>query len=171
MAKPEHQNHTLCPVARSQDVLGDRWSMLVLRELFNANGRFDDLQIQTEATPQMLATRLKKLEAHGLVERHAYSERPLRFEYRLTEKGTAFYPVILALRSWGETWCKEPDEGIAVRYVHTMCGEDSGLGTTCAHCGGVLESKDLIAQPSDAYQRERSERQRAAKGDRLRHDD
>ncbi|WP_279571367.1 helix-turn-helix domain-containing protein [Paraburkholderia sp. BL10I2N1] len=65
------------------------------------------LQIQTEATPQMAATRLKSLEADGMIERHPYSEKPLRREYRLTGKGRSFYPVIHALRAWGETWCKD----------------------------------------------------------------
>jgi DNA-binding HxlR family transcriptional regulator len=136
MQKTADRMGTLCPVARSQDVVGDRWSMLILRELFMGTGRFDDLQIQTEATPQMLATRLKKLEADAIVERHAYSERPLRFEYRLTEKGAALYPVILALRRWGETWCKTKEEGIAVGYLHKPCGKDPGLGPTCAHVAG-----------------------------------
>jgi DNA-binding HxlR family transcriptional regulator len=164
MPKSNLENGTLCPVARSQDVIGDRWSMLILRELFMGHGRFDDLQIQTAATPQMLATRLKKLEADGVVERLAYSERPPRFEYRLTEKGLALYPVILALRRWGETWCKKKSEGIAVHYVHQPCGKDPGLGPICAHCGTTLERKDLRAKLSTAYERERASRQRAAKG-------
>jgi DNA-binding HxlR family transcriptional regulator len=164
MPKTKHESGTLCPIARSQDEIGDRWSMLILRELFMGNGRFDDLQIQTAATPQMLATRLKKLEADGIVERLAYSERPPRFEYRLTEKGLALYPVILALRRWGETWCKKKSEGIAVHYVHQPCGKDPGLGPLCAHCGTALERKDLIAKPSKSYERERAGRQRLAKG-------
>jgi DNA-binding HxlR family transcriptional regulator len=78
---------TVCPVSRSLDVVGDRWSMLVLRELYMGAARFEEIQIQTEATPQMLATRLKSLEADGMIERQPYSEKPLRYEYRLTEKG------------------------------------------------------------------------------------
>jgi DNA-binding HxlR family transcriptional regulator len=164
MPKSKLEHDTLCPVARSQDVIGDRWSMLILRELFMGNGRFDDLQIQTEATPQMLASRLKKLEADGVVERSAYSERPPRFEYRLTEKGLALYPVILALRRWGETWCKKKGEGIAVHYIHQPCGRDPGLGPTCAHCGMTLERKDLRSKLSSSYERERADRLREAKG-------
>jgi DNA-binding HxlR family transcriptional regulator len=164
-SKTAHRNTTLCPVARAGDVIGDRWSMLIVRELFIGNARFDDLQAQTEATPQMLATRLKKLESDGIVERRAYSERPPRFEYQLTQKGTALYPVILALRRWGENWCKTKDEGLAVNYIHQLCGKDPGLGPACAHCGKTLERKDLKARRSDAYERERSERRRLAKGE------
>ena len=75
---------TLCPIAHSTGLVGDRWSILIVRELLFGQGRFQDLQAQTGATSQMLAARLKRLEADGLVERHAYSQRPLRHEYRLT---------------------------------------------------------------------------------------
>jgi DNA-binding HxlR family transcriptional regulator len=81
------------------DVVGDRWTMLILRELFMDVTRFEEIQIQTGATPQMAATRLKALEADGMVERHPYSEKPLRYEYRLTDMGRAFYPIIYALRA------------------------------------------------------------------------
>lgn len=153
---------TLCPVARSQDVVGDRWTVLVLRELFMGNGRFDDLQTQTGATPQMLASRLKKLEAAGLVARQPYSTRPPRYEYVLTEMGTDFYPVILALRAWGEKWCKSEDEEVAVRYTHIPCGKDPGLGTVCRHCGVELKRDQLIASQSPRYELER--KLRAAAG-------
>lgn len=146
---------TLCPVARSQEVVGDRWTVLVLRELFMGNGRFDTLQTQTEATPQMLASRLKKLEAAGLVERRPYSTRPLRHEYALTEMGAEFYPVILALRGWGEKWCKTPQEGVAVQYTHLPCGKDPGLGMVCQHCGVELRRSELAARPSASYEQER----------------
>src|SRR5437764_1645676 len=104
MTEPSDTERTLCPVARSQELVGDRWTVLVLRELFMGNRRFDDMLVQTGATPQMLASRLKKLEAAGLIERRLYSERPKRHEYVLTAMGTDFYPVLLALRAWGEKW-------------------------------------------------------------------
>lgn len=158
LAATAHIPPTLCPVARSQELVGDRWSMLVLRELFMGNGRFDELQAQTEATPQMLASRLKKLEAAGLVERRPYSTRPLRHEYVLTDMGIGFYPVILALRAWGEQWCKGADEGVAVNYTHVPCGKDPGLGTVCRHCGLALQRSDLVARQSPAYAQERQAR-------------
>src|ERR1700758_2286793 len=137
-------DQTLCPVARAESVVGDRWTVLILRELFMRMHRFEEIQAQTGATPQMIAARLKKLEADGLVRRHVYNRRPLRHDYHLTEKGEAFYPVILALRAWGETWCKSPREGRAVNYMHLACGKPAGLGPVCASCGKPLVREELI---------------------------
>jgi DNA-binding HxlR family transcriptional regulator len=157
---------TLCPVDRAETVVGDRWAVLVLRELFMLNGRFEEIQAQTGATPQMLATRLKRLEKDGLVARSPYSRRPLRYEYRLTDKGEAFYPVVLALRAWGETWCKSENEGIAMRYTHRPCGGPAGLGPVCDTCGAPLTREDLSAEQSPAYAREREARRDAFKAGR-----
>jgi DNA-binding HxlR family transcriptional regulator len=155
---------TECPIARSQSLVGERWTVLVLRELFMENSRFDDIQIQTGATPQMLAARLKKLEAAGLIKRRPYSTRPLRYEYVLTEMGLDFYPVMLALRAWGEKWCKPARKGVAVRYTHLPCGKDPGLGPVCQSCGMELKRSDLAAKPTAAYARERENRAAQAKG-------
>ncbi|MCF4998578.1 transcriptional regulator [Pseudomonas syringae] len=157
---------TLCPIARAESLVGDRWTVLVLRELFMGSHRFDDIQAQTAGTPQMIAARLKSLEADGLVERRPYNERPLRFEYHLTPKGEAFYPVIIALRAWGETWCKSADEGLAVVFTHTRCNHPAGLGPLCEHCGEPLRREDLISQPVEAYAAERATRREAFKGKR-----
>lgn len=158
MTKSQETEPTLCPVARSQELVGDRWTVLVLRELFMGNGRFDDLQAQTGATPQMLTSRLKKLEASGLIERRPYSTRPPRHEYVLTEMGTEFFPVILSLRAWGEKWCKSPHEGVAVRYTHVPCGKDPGFGTSCQHCGLAIKRSELTGKQSTAYEQERRAR-------------
>ncbi|MCK1735178.1 helix-turn-helix transcriptional regulator [Bradyrhizobium sp. 138] len=146
---------TQCPVARAQEIVGDRWTVLVLRELFMGNQRFEEVQAQTQATPQMLAARLKKLEADGLIERRPYSERPLRHEYFLTEMGLAFYPVLLALRAWGETWFKSKEEEVAIHYTHIPCGEDPGLGPACQSCGAVMRRNELVPRLSDAFAEER----------------
>ncbi|HLZ66909.1 MAG TPA: helix-turn-helix domain-containing protein [Aliidongia sp.] len=157
---------TLCPVARAETVVGDRWTVLVLRELFMRTRRFEEIQAQTGATPQMIAARLKKLEADGLVERRVYNKRPLRHEYHLTEKGNAFYPVVLALRAWGETWCKSPEEGRAIHYTHRLCGKSAGLGPVCEDCGQPLRREDLIAELNPAYESEREARWEAFKASR-----
>ncbi|NVI04464.1 winged helix-turn-helix transcriptional regulator [Paraburkholderia youngii] len=154
---------TLCPVARSQDVIGDRWTVLVLRELFMGNRRFDGLLAQSHATPQMLSSRLKRLEANGMIERKRYMKKPTRYEYELTEMGRAFYPVILALREWGETWHKSPNEDVAVLYTHLTCGHDAGIGTVCQACGEPLRREDLKAEFSPSYAQERAARQDAVK--------
>jgi len=154
---------TLCPVARAEAIVGDRWTVLVLRELFMGVRRFDEIQAQTEATPQMVTARLKKLEADGLVERRPYHQRPLRHEYHLTEKGRAFYPVLMALRAWGESWCKAADEGLAVQYVHHACGQPAGLGPLCENCGQPLSREGITAEINPAYAREREGRTRRFK--------
>jgi DNA-binding HxlR family transcriptional regulator len=156
-------DRTLCPVARAETAVGDRWTVLILRELFMGNHRFEELQAQTEATPQMIATRLKKLEVDGLVKRRVYNKRPLRREYHLTEKGEAFYPVILALRAWGETWCKSPRESRAVNHTHRICGKPAGLGPVCESCGRPLRREELIGELAPKYRNERDARWEAFK--------
>jgi hypothetical protein len=90
----------------------------------------------------------------------------LRYEYHLTPKGDAFYSVVLALRAWGETWCKSEEEGLAVVYTHATCRQPAGLGPLCAHCGEPLRRAELISTPSEAYAAERKARRDAFKGAR-----
>ena len=158
MAKPDFFQQTLCPVARAEGVFGDIWSVLILRELFSGNHRFDEIQAMTGATPQMVATRLKQLEADGVVERRRYSQRPPRFEYHLTEKGTDFWPVMMALRAWGEKWCRLPGEEMSVDYLHDRCGNPAGLGPLCDHCGELLRRDELVARRSPSSEAERAAR-------------
>jgi DNA-binding HxlR family transcriptional regulator len=157
---------TLCPVARAQTIVGDRWTVLVLRELFLGTRRFEEIQAQSQATPQMLATRLKKLESDGLIERRPYIDKPLRHEYHLTEMGRAFYPVFLAMRAWGETWCKSANEEVAIQYKHIPCAQDPGLGPTCQGCGEVMRAEDLSARLSVSFEAERQARLVAFKSGR-----
>ena len=93
-----------CPLARTMDVIGERWSVLILRDLLlQGPRRFQDFADSlTSASPNTLSARLKTLEAAGLVERHMYSQHPPRAEYRLTQKGRELGPVIKAMRHWGE---------------------------------------------------------------------
>ena len=92
-----------CPVARTLDLIGERWTILILRDLLlHGPRRFQDFQESLDGVaPNTLSARLKDLEANGLIERHAYSEHPPRLEYRLTEKGKSLGPVLRALRDWG----------------------------------------------------------------------
>ncbi|HCT08839.1 MAG TPA: transcriptional regulator [Pseudomonas sp.] len=153
---------TLCPVSRAEEIVGSSWTVLVLRELFMGNHRFDEIQVQSGGTPQMIAARLKGLEADGMVERRPYSERPLRYEYFLTPKGEGFYSVVLALRAWGETWCKSPGEDRAVNYIHVPCGQPAGLGPLCEHCGEPLRRGELVGELSEGYALERRLRREGA---------
>lgn len=89
-----------CPVARGLSVIGDRWTMLVVRDCFLGVRRFEQMQERLGVTRHVLADRLRKLEAAGVLRREAYQERPLRHEYRLTERGKALYPVLVSLIDW-----------------------------------------------------------------------
>src|ERR1700722_7974418 len=100
MAALPELSDTLCPVARSQAVIGDRWAVLIVRELFMGNRRFDSLLAQSQATPQMLSARLKRLETDGIIQRKRYMEKPPRYEYELTEMGRAFYSVFMSMSKW-----------------------------------------------------------------------
>lgn len=92
----------VCPVADALEVIGERWSLLVIRELGFGVHRFNDIQVNTGAPRETLALRLRHLEETGVIERRRYSQRPPRDEYVLTESGQELMPVITALRKWGE---------------------------------------------------------------------
>ena len=102
MARSYRQKH--CPVAKTLDMIGERWTILILRDLFLKGARrYQDFQESlAAAAPNTLSARLKDLEAHGLIERKLYSEHPPRLEYHLTEKGRSLGPVMKALREWGQ---------------------------------------------------------------------
>ena len=163
MTRDDLTAQTLCPVARAESIAGDIWTVLVLRELFLGTHRFDEIQAMTGATPQMAATRLKKLEADGMVERRRYNQRPPRYEYHLTDKGRDFWPVLMALRAWGEKWCRLPGEEPSVEYIHKPCGHSAGLGPLCDHCGELLRRDDLITTQSAGSAAEREVRRVAFK--------
>jgi DNA-binding HxlR family transcriptional regulator len=91
-----------CPVARGLSVIGDRWTMLVLRDCFLGIRRFEQMQERLGVTRHILADRLRKLEAAGVLRREAYQQRPLRHEYRLTDKGKALYPLLVSLIDWAD---------------------------------------------------------------------
>jgi DNA-binding HxlR family transcriptional regulator len=92
----------VCPVANSLDLIGDRWTLLLIRDLFAGKHRFGEFLASPEHIPtNILAERLKRLEAAGLISPEAYSERPPRFEYHLTERGRALAPVVDAVATWG----------------------------------------------------------------------
>jgi DNA-binding HxlR family transcriptional regulator len=102
VARSYRQKH--CPLAKTLDVIGERWTVLILRDLFlQGPRRYQDFQESLGgAAPNTLSARLKALEAHGLIERKLYSEHPPRLEYHLTEKGRSLGPVMKALREWGQ---------------------------------------------------------------------
>ena len=93
-----------CSIARATDLLGDWWTPLVLRECFYGLRRFDELQAALGLARNVLTARLERLVEERILEKHAYQENPPRHDYRLTEKGLALFPVLLAMMAWGDEW-------------------------------------------------------------------
>ena len=109
MPKPYNQT---CPIAQALDVVGDRWTLLILRDLFLGRRRFGELLASSPGIPpKLLSGRLKRLQQRGLIERAVYSQYPLRAEYRLTDEGLTLAPVLEAILTWGlEHSFSGPDE-------------------------------------------------------------
>ena len=129
-----------CTVARTVGLVGDPWTLMILRECFLGSRRFDDFQRNTGASPHLVSQRLKKLEAEGVMERRAYSERPLRHEYRLTEKGRDLWPVVMTLKNWGDKWLADGPPPLRVR--HKGCGHVAAPRIVCGACGEPMEARD-----------------------------
>lgn len=108
-----------CPIARGLDEVGEWWSILILRDAFRGLTRFDEFQRSIGIATNMLTRRLQTLVDAGLLERRPYQERPVRYEYRLTDKGRDFLPVVVTLAEWGRRWVLP--EG-AFRFVSTETG-------------------------------------------------
>jgi DNA-binding HxlR family transcriptional regulator len=129
-----------CSVASALDVVGEKWSLLVVRELFLRNRRFSDIAAKTGAPRDILTSRLRRLEELGVIERQEYSQHPPRYEYRLTDSGKDLWPVIAALKHWGDTHVRG-------RYMPPLqehsCGELFVPEMHCAACGEKIERGSL----------------------------
>jgi len=129
MPKPYNQT---CPIAQALDIVGDRWTLLIVRDLFLGQRRYSELlQSSPGIPPKLLSDRLKRLEGHGLIERAIYSEHPLRAEYRLTERGLTLAPVLGAILTWGLEHCFSGPEDVreAVWRKFTTAASAAGLET------------------------------------------
>jgi DNA-binding HxlR family transcriptional regulator len=131
-----------CSIARTLDVAGEPWSPLIIRDVWVGIKRFDDIQRDLGISRKVLAGRLKWLVGQGLLERRAYSERPPRHEYVLTEKGLEFCDVLLAITAWGDRWTAG-DAGPPVLLRHRGCGRLTHVEPHCASCGEALHAGDV----------------------------
>ena len=136
-----------CPVARSLDVIGEWWTILIVRDAILGARRFDDFK-GTGIADNILSARLKRLVDEGVFERRRYQEHPDRYEYLLTEKGRALSLVIGALRAWGNEWTSGRDTSI--RVVHEACGHDASIRAYCEECRRPLEAGELRAERAGA---------------------
>ncbi|WP_199556013.1 winged helix-turn-helix transcriptional regulator [Sandaracinobacteroides hominis] len=140
---------THCPVGQAASLLGDRWTLLILRELFLGARRFDEFEAAIGLSPHLLSLRLKRLVAEGILRREG-TTRPL---YRLTEQGRALQPVILTMAAWGNRWRVGPEP--AIRHRHTACGADFTPVLCCSECGEPV-GLDVEAHVDGSLQAERA---------------
>jgi DNA-binding HxlR family transcriptional regulator len=132
----------VCSVARALSVVGERWTLLILRDAFLGTRRFDKFQSNLGITRHRLSERLGKLVDHGVLVKVPYHERPLRHEYRLTRKGLGLYPVLMSLARWGDEWMDQ-GEGAPLEYIHQKCGKKTTPVLTCGACGDALRPEEV----------------------------
>ncbi len=125
-----------CSVARTLEIVGEKWALLVVREVFFGNGRFDEMVRRTGAPRDTMAARLRVLVGSGILERRPYSEHPARFDYHLTDAGRDLYPVILTMMSWGDRYLAGT-AGPPLTLEH-KCGHRLGAHLVCEACGDAI---------------------------------
>lgn len=130
-----------CSIARTLEVVGEKWALLAVREVFLGVRRFDEIVARTGAPRDTLANRLRTLVAQGVLERRQYSDRPPRDEYVLTAEGRALYPLILTLKQWGDTY-RSGAEGPPLVLEHT-CGAVLETTVVCRDCGQEVLARDV----------------------------
>lgn len=143
-----HYSSANCSIARTLSVVGEKWTLLVLREAFYGVRRFDDFHAALGCARNLLSARLKTLVEHGLLEKQAYRDDRgrRRDEYRLTDKGRDLLPAIVALMQWGDRWAAD-EVGPAVELRHRDCGEPISALLSCAAGHASLAARDVLAVP------------------------
>lgn len=139
-----------CSLSRTLSVVGDRWTLLVLRDCFLGVRRFEAFERRLGITRHVLADRLKKLVQAGVLDRVAYQDKPLREEYRLTEKGKALHPVMMALVHWGDRYMAD-QRGAPVLHRHKGCGSIMRPVMVCSECCEPIGARDIQVEPGDQW--------------------
>ncbi|MFF6978317.1 winged helix-turn-helix transcriptional regulator [Streptomyces sp. NPDC008343] len=134
-----------CSIADALTLVGEKYSLLVLREVCLGNGRFDQLVRNIGVPRDILATRLRRLVDAGILTKRAYSERPQRFEYRPTPAGLELEPVLMTLMAWGDRHLRT--DGDRPMVIEHTCGNELVAVVTCRACGGAVHHQDLTAHP------------------------
>ena len=139
-----------CSIARTLEVVGEWWSLLIVRDATLGVRRFDDFQQRLGISRNILTQRLQRLVEQEVLERVPYQDNPPRFEYRLTPKGRDLWIVLGAMRDWGDKWAPLPD-GPATYLEHRTCGGHTSIVPSCSECGQPLERSDVrvVPGPSD----------------------
>jgi DNA-binding HxlR family transcriptional regulator len=145
MLRNDYDGQT-CNIAAALEVVGERWSLLIVREVFLGMRRFDEMQSDLDIARNVLQTRLTRLVENGVLERRLYQEHPPRHEYFLTEKGIDLWPTVVALMRWGDEHVSRPG-GPPVLLEHRGCGGGVDEHRICASCGARLSARDVTAKP------------------------
>jgi DNA-binding HxlR family transcriptional regulator len=139
-----------CSIARTLELIGERWTVLIVRDAFLGRRRFDDFQQSLGIARNVLQTRLTRLVDAGILKREPYQEHPPRFEYRLTAKGVDLWPVVVSLLQWGDRHATPPP-GPPIVLVHKGCGGELDARRCCGECGAQLQAWDCEARPGPGY--------------------
>jgi DNA-binding HxlR family transcriptional regulator len=145
MLRNDYQSQS-CSIAGALEVVGERWSLLIVRDILLGLRRFDEIQAHLGIARNVLQTRLQRLQEHGVIERIRYQQHPPRHEYRLTEKGLDLWPTIVALMKWGDRYAS-PEGGPAVLIEHRGCGGAVDEHRICERCGAKLRARDAVGRP------------------------
>jgi DNA-binding HxlR family transcriptional regulator len=132
-----------CSIARGLSLVGDRWTLLILRDAFLKTRRFEDFHKQIGMTRHRLSDRLQRLVEAGVMEKQLYETHPARYEYRLTQMGRDVYPVLQALVAWGDKWLDE-GHGPPLVYRHARCGKDFHARMVCSECNEPIDPREVI---------------------------
>ncbi|MGA8744482.1 MAG: helix-turn-helix domain-containing protein [Solirubrobacterales bacterium] len=136
----------VCSIAKALEVVGERWSLLIVRDVMNGRRRFEELQRGLGIARNVLSARLGRLVEEDILERRAYQANPERYEYFLTEKGLDLWPALIALLYWGDRHSPTPS-GPPMLVVHKECGGRVSDRGVCASCGELLHARDARALP------------------------
>jgi DNA-binding HxlR family transcriptional regulator len=139
-----------CTIARSADILGDHWNLLIIRQACLGTRRFDDFQSALGIGRNILTQRLTRLVDEGLLTRVEYQQNPPRHEYRLTDQGRDAYPILAAMAAWGERWLTGP-EGTPLVLHHTACDHDMHAVVVCSQCAQPLDVRQVRAKAGPGY--------------------
>src|SRR3954453_15349426 len=141
----EFDRPVTCSIGRAMEILGERWTFLILRECFYGVRRFSDMQRNLGIARNILSARLHSLVAAGVLEGAPSSREPPRFEYRLTEAGRDLYPSIVTLMRWGDRHL-QGDDGPPVLLRHNLCGHEADPLLVCAHCHEELRPREVTPE-------------------------
>jgi DNA-binding HxlR family transcriptional regulator len=146
-----------CTIGRAMEILGEKWTIVVLREVFNGIRRFDDMRQRTGIPRQVLTNRLGSLVVHGLLRREPYREpgARVRHEYRLTPQGFDLYPMLIALAEWGNRYLADP-EGPPLEFAHRDCGSPAHVEVHCAAGHAITGTRDIVPRPGPGARRRNS---------------